>query len=359
MTPLEVLARARIAADGPMPLADYMALCLGHPEHGYYMTRPAIGAEGDFTTAPEVSQMFGEIVGAWLAHAWQLAGSPDPVNLVELGPGRGTLAADILRTFRVLPELSRALRVHLVETSPPMRAAQKERLGETHYLSWHDSLGDVPDGPMLLVANEFFDALPIRQFVRRAEGWRERCVGLARDSLALVDGPPAGGHDIPDALGDAPEGSIHETAPLGRAVAGEIGARLARAPGAALVIDYGYQGPACGDTLQALRGRRPADPLESPGEADLTAHVDFAALAEQAAGVGATCHGPITQASFLTALGIGVRAERLRRAGASGDDLSQALERLTGAGSMGSLFRILAITDPAMNTPPPFDSLAG
>lgn len=358
MTPLEEIIRARIAADGPLPLADYMALCLGHPDHGYYTSRPAIGAEGDFTTAPEISQTYGEIVGAWLAHAWELAGRPAPLRMVELGPGRGTLMADILRTFRLVPALESAVSLHLVETSPRLRQMQAAALCASGIPpSWHDRLSDVPDGPMLLVANEFFDALPIRQLVRRAGAWRERCVGIEGDRLALVDGPEAAPDEIPAPLREAPAGTLVETCPAGRAIAAEIGARLAAAPGAALVIDYGYRQPAAGDSLQALKGKQPADPLDAPGAADLTAHVDFSALADAARGAGAAAHGPLTQGTFLTALGIGLRAERLRRAGAPPGDLALAIERLTGAAGMGSLFKVLALTSPSLPAPPPFDSL--
>ncbi len=359
MTPLENIIRNRIIADGPMPLADYMALCLSHPEHGYYRARPAIGAAGDFVTAPEVSQMFGEIVGAWLAHAWTLAGRPDPVNLVELGPGRGTLMADILRTFRVLPGLASAVRVHLVETSERMRDAQRMALSASgHAPHWHDSLAEVPRGAMLLVANEFFDALPIRQLVRCDGGWRERCVGLKNERLAFVAGPEEAGEEVAASLRDAPDGAIVELCPAARGIAGEIGGRLAADGGAGLIIDYGYRAPGLGDSLQALKGKQAADPLVDPGAADLTAHVDFAALAEAAQEAGAVVCGPITQGAFLTALGIGLRAERLRAAGAAGAELSLAVERLTGAGGMGSLFKVLGLAGQGLPPPPPFDSHA-
>lgn len=358
MTPLERIIRAEIAETGPIPLERYMALCLGHPAHGYYMTRPAIGAEGDFTTAPEISQMFGEIVGAVLAHAWRTMGSPRPVRLVELGPGRATLMLDMLRTFRAMPGLLGAVDVHLVETSPRLRAAQAYRLKEHGVeATWHDSLGTVPEGPMLLAANEFFDALPVRQRVLRAGRWRTRMVGIgAEGRLAFLDTGPVDAADIPGRLREAAEGAVIEDCPAARAIAGAVGTRLARHPGLALVIDYGYREPAHGDSLQALRGRHPADPLEAPGEADLTAHVDFAAIAEAAAGSGARAWGPVTQGSFLTALGIGLRAERLRAAGASGIDLAMAVERLAGAGAMGDLFKVLALASPGLPAPPPFEA---
>ncbi len=360
MTPLEELIHARIAAEGPMPLDRYMALCLGHPEHGYYMTRQAIGSEGDFTTAPEISQMFGEVLAAWLAHGWALAGSPAPVRLVELGPGRGTLATDILKTFRLVPPLAAAVEVHLVETSPLMRAAQAERLERAGPRAfWHDSLADVPEGPMLLVANEFFDALPVRQVVKAPDGWRERCVGIGSDGrLALVDGPPDDAGDIPAALGEAEEGTVVELRPAASAIAHEIGQRLARHPGYGLIVDYGYRDPSAGDSLQALMDGEPADPLSRPGQADLTAHVDFSALAAAAEGGGAVVQGVTRQGAFLTSLGIGARAERLRAAGAPAGELTLALARLTGSRDMGTLFKVLALSSAGLPTMPPFDSEA-
>lgn len=356
MTPLERIIRAEIAETGPMPLERYMALCLGHPQHGYYMARPAIGAAGDFTTAPEISQMFGEIVGAFLAHSWHAIGSPDPVRLVELGPGRATLMLDLLRTFRAMPGLLPAAEIHLVETSPRLRAAQAYRLKEHGFeASWHDSLDTVPEGPMLLAANEFFDALPIRQRIRRGGVWRQRMVGIGADGkLCLLDTGPEDNTAIPPHLIEAPGGAVIEDCPAAREIAAVIGHRLARDPGIALIIDYGYREPAHGDSLQALRGKRPADPLESPGEADLTAHVDFRALADAASETGARAWGPITQGAFLTALGIGLRAERLRASGANSGDLAAALERLTGVGAMGELFKVLAIASPDLPVPPPF-----
>jgi NADH dehydrogenase [ubiquinone] 1 alpha subcomplex assembly factor 7 len=356
MTPLDSLIRAEIAASGPMPLARYMALCLGHPEHGYYMAKPAIGAAGDFTTAPEVSQMFGEIVGAVLAHAWQAMDGPEPVRVVELGPGRATLMLDILRTFKVVPGLLRAVDVQLVETSPRLRAAQQYRMKEHGYsATWHDTLETVPAGPTLLVANEFFDALPIRQRVMHGGRWRERAVSLDADgAFTWTDGPEVPADEIPEDLRAAAAGDIVEDCPAAREIAARIGARLARDPGLAMIVDYGYSRPAHGDSLQALRGKAYADPLDAPGTADLTAHVNFSALAGAAASAGACAFGPITQGSFLTALGIGLRAERLRAHGAAASQLTLALERLTGVGGMGTLFKVLALASPGQTPPPPF-----
>jgi NADH dehydrogenase [ubiquinone] 1 alpha subcomplex assembly factor 7 len=356
-TPLAELLARRIAADGPLTIAAYMAEALGHPAHGYYITRDPLGATGDFTTAPEISQMFGEMIGAWCAERWQAMGRPDPVLLVELGPGRGTLMADALRVLERVPGLATALRLHLVETSPALRARQRAALG-ARPAHWHDRLDSVPDGPLLLVANEFFDALPIRQLVRTEAGWAERCVGLAPDGrgLAFVHDGATAPLLVPPALRDAPAGSVVELCPAGAAVAAAIGARLAAAGGAALIIDYGYAGPACGDTLQAVRAHRHADILAEPGLADLTAHVDFAALARAAEGAGCRGHGPVGQGDFLKALGIGLRAEQLRRLAtpAQARDIEAALARLTGDDQMGRLFKVLALTDAGASVPAGF-----
>lgn len=350
-TPLAVRIRRLIKANGPIGVAEYMALCLTDPEHGYYATRDPFGAAGDFVTAPEVSQMFGEIVGAWLIHAWRLAGAPSPVRLVELGPGRGTLMADILRVARCEPDFLRAASVHLVETSPVLRARQAETLaGAQAEIAWHDGFAQVPDGHLLLVANEFFDALPIRQFVRSEGSWRERVVGLDGDRLAFGLGPGR-----LDSGMDAAEGAILEICPAADALIAEIAQRIARNGVAALVIDYGHAKSAPGETLQAVRRHAFADPLDAPGEADLTAHVDFAALARRARGEGAAVHGPIPQGEFLLGLGLLERAGQLGAAadGAARDALAAAVERLAGPEQMGALFKAMAIARPGL-TPPPF-----
>ncbi len=351
-TPLGRKIRLLIEANGPMHVADYMALCLGDPEHGYYATRDPFGAAGDFVTAPEVSQMFGEIVGAWLVHLWRMTGEPAPVRLVELGPGRGTLMADILRVAAKARGFLDVATVHLVETSPVLRARQAATLANAGVdPAWHDSFSGVPAGSLLLVANEFFDALPIRQFVRVGDAWRERVVGLD-DSGKLAFGIGAG---VLDTRPGAHEGAIFELRPAGQAIAAEIARRIVEENGAALIVDYGHAESAAGDTLQAVRGHRFADPLSAPGEADLTAHVDFAALARSAVAEGAATHGPLTQGEFLLALGLAERAEKL---GANADAagraaLRAAVERLAGPAAMGRLFKVLALTRPAI-APPPF-----
>jgi SAM-dependent MidA family methyltransferase len=356
MTPLEREIRALVAAEGPIPVDRYMALCLGHPVHGYYRTRDPFGAAGDFVTAPEISQMFGELLGLWAATVFESMGRPDRILLVELGPGRGTLMADALRAARAMPGFRAAIEVHLVETSSLLRERQRATLeGAGVPIAWHERLEDLPPGPAIVLANEFLDALPIRQFVRTEAGWRERLVGIdAEGALAfgLAPHPPAGfrppsGEFRAGAVIELPEAAI-------RFVRGLAG-RLAVEGGAALLIDYGYDGFATGDTLQALRRHAPVDPLDSPGTADLTAHVPFARLAVAAMAVQAAVYGPVAQADFLERLGLATRAARL--AGVAGPEQRAAIEaavrRLTdrAPAGMGSLFRVLAIADRRL--PPP------
>ena len=362
-----LLAR-RILMDGPISVGAFMAEALGHPRFGYYMRRDPFGSGGDFTTAPEISQMFGELVGLWCVDTWARLGGPGPVHLVELGPGRGTLMADVLRAAAVLPLFRDNAIVHLVETSPHLRDRQRQTLqpilGDS--VQWHDRLEDVPDGPTILIANEFFDALPIRQVQKTNHGWFERLVDIDPDStddeprfrFVLEAFGSSGSRLVPDALRDAPDGSVVEVSPASQAVARVIGARLAAAPGAALVIDYGYvQGPAVGDTLQAMRSHAYAPVLEAPGEADLTAHVDFAGIAAAAREGGAQSFGPVEQGEWLTRLGIRQRASALsaKASPAQAQDIRGALDRLIDPAQMGRLFKLVALATPgafADATPP-------
>lgn len=358
-TPLGRRLARLIAEAGPITVADYMAHCLGDPEHGYYLTREPFGPAGDFVTAPEISQMFGELVGAWLAEAWHAAGRPSPVRLVELGPGRGTLAADVARTLALLPDLVAATTLHLVETSPRLRDVQARTLAAAPVaVDWHDGLDAVPSGFTLAVANEFFDALPVRQFVRTPEAWRERVVGLGPDGgLAFGLGPGAlAACELPPRLREAPPGAILEVSPASVAVMQTLAGRIARHGGAALAIDYGHAESGIGETLQAVARHAFADPLAAPGEADLTAHVDFAALARAARSAGAAAHGPIGQGDFLAALGLAQRAERLARDAtpAIRATVSAAAERLAAPDQMGTLFKVLAVTPRGTPPPPPF-----
>ncbi|PWC39079.1 SAM-dependent methyltransferase [Azospirillum sp. TSO35-2] len=353
-----LLAR-RIVIDGPLSVGAFMAEALGHPRFGYYMRQDPFGAGGDFTTAPEISQMFGELVGLWCVDSWARLGGPGPFHLVELGPGRGTLMADALRAAAVLPLFRDNAIVHLVETSPTLRDRQRQTLQPIlgDRVQWHDRLEEVPEGPTILVANEFFDALPIRQVQKTAHGWFERLVDL--DPAATEEAPrfrfvleafgSSGSRLVPDRLRDAADGSVVEVSPASQAVAGAIGARLAAAPGAALVIDYGYaHGPAIGDTLQALRRHAFAPALESPGEVDLTAHVDFAAIAAAARAAGAESFGPVDQGDWLCRLGIRQRAAALAAAAtpAQAQDIRGALDRLIEPAQMGTLFKLVALATP-------------
>lgn len=352
----EALARLiaeEIAASGPVTVARFMELALAHPGHGYYVTRDPLGARGDFITAPEVSQMFGELIGLWAAVVWEQMGRPDPFVLAELGPGRGTLMVDALRAGRAQAGFVEAARVHLVETSPVLRACQGEALG-AHSPSWHAGIADLPSGPAIVIANEFFDALPVRQFQRRGGCWVERRVGLVDGALAFVPGDtPATDPTLP---ADAPDGAIAERMAVGVPIAAALARRLAKDGGAALVIDYGHDGGR-GDTLQAVRRHGYAPVLEAPGAADLTAHVDFAQLRAAAEDAGAACFGPISQGRFLLMLGIAQRAERLCR----GRDtetrrrIEAAVRRLIAPSEMGTLFKVTALAAPGLGAPPAFE----
>ena len=344
MSALEKILAEVIAAEGPMPLDRYMALCLGHPSHGYYMSRDPLGDGGDFVTAPEVSQIFGELIGVWLASAWAMMGQPASFNLIELGPGRGTLMADILKASKVMPGFGEAAKVHLVEMSPALRALQKEKLGSD--VTWHDNLASVPEGPMLLVANEFFDAIPIRQFEKRDGKWFERCVGA--EGMGLT----------PSALDAAQgaDGDVIEFAPQRLQIATDIGRRISAHMGAALIIDYGHLQTAPGDTLQALRAHNYVGLTDCPGQSDLTSHVDFESLGKSLAQGGAVVHPALTQRAFLLAMGLEQRAAVL---GSKADIktqqiLTRSVARLAGEAEMGNLFKVMAATSPALATPYPF-----
>jgi SAM-dependent MidA family methyltransferase len=352
MTALATLLRRRIEATGPLTLADYMAECLLHSEHGYYTTRDPFGTAGDFTTAPEISQMFGELLGLGLAQAWLDQGEPAPFTLAELGPGRGTLMADLLRATRQVPGFHAAARVVLVEASPTLRARQRQALGD-HPAQWADDISALPPDPLFLVANEFFDALPIRQFQRHPAGWQERMVGLQAGALAFGLSAPAPLAALAHRLEDTAPGDVVETCAPATAIAAQIGAHLAAAGGAALILDYG-DWRSRGDTLQAMRGHAFADPLATPGEADLTAHVDFEVLALAARPALAAPLAP--QGAFLERLGITARARALAHAlsGPALDAHVAAHRRLTHPQEMGRLFKVLGLHAPGTAPPPGF-----
>ena len=346
---------ARIRAAGPMTLADYMAECLTHPRHGYYVTRDPFGAAGDFTTAPEISQMFGELLGLCLAQAWTDRGSPSSIQLVELGPGRGTLMADILRATRGVPGFHGALSLHMVEASPVLRDKQRETVDRP--ILHHDSLGDVPDdAPLYLVANEFFDALPIRQFCRDGPAWRERVVGLSEGTLVFGLSGPSRPEPLEPRLADTREGDVVETSAPSLAIVRDIARRVAARDGVALIVDYG-DWRSLGDTFQAVSDHAPVDSLDAPGAADLTAHVDFEALSQAASTEGAAVTPMTPQGVFLERLGITARAQVLA-AGMSGDAIDRhiaAHRRLTHPEEMGTLFKAMALYRPKTPVPPGFD----
>lgn len=350
MTPLAKILARRITANGPISLAEYMAECLSHPDFGYYTTRDPIGRAGDFTTAPEISQMFGECLGLALAQAWMDQGRPNNVVLTELGPGRGTLMADVLRSLRIVPEFIDAIDLHLVEHSPTLRERQRTAIRDRN-VTWHKDLLTLPQGPLFLLANEFFDALPIRQFVRTGTGWCERQVGLLEGHLALGLSTPASIAALTDRLDDTKDGDVVETCPALPSIISEIGKRISGHGGLALITDYGGW-HSLGDTFQAVRNHKPEDPLAHPGEADLTAHVDFEAIAQAADPALAT--EMVEQGTLLERLGIRQRTATLAKK-LTGERLDQhllAYQRLTDPSEMGSVFKALALY-PQNATPPP------
>jgi NADH dehydrogenase [ubiquinone] 1 alpha subcomplex assembly factor 7 len=360
--PLEVEIRRRIAAAGPMPVVEFMALCLADSEHGYYTTRDPFGARGDFITAPEISQMFGELIGLWMAALWKQMGAPGNIRIIELGPGRGTMLKDALRAAQVMPAFRDAVVLHLVEISPVLEALQErtlEHLGIPMF--WHPALVDVPKGPAIIVANEFFDALPINQAVKTEHGWHERQIEIdSNGNLAFTFASNTIPHFetlLPPTLRAAPAHSIFEW--RAGTMAFDLGRRLADHGGAALVIDYGHAQSAVGETLQAVGQHAYADPLTAPGHIDLTAHVDFQALARAVEAMGVNGYGPIEQSEFLRRLGIERRSAALK-AEASPDaaaDIDLTVARLIGHGrtGMGTLFKAAAFAHPSVGVPPGFE----
>ena len=347
---LEGFLRRQIQATGAMPVGEFMQRCVA----AYYAGRDPFGREGDFITAPEISQTFGEMIGLWAAVVWQMMGSPAELVLAELGPGRGTLMADLLRAATTLPGFREAIRVHLVETSPALKARQRETLADSAAV-WHETADTLPSGPAIIVANEFFDALPVEHYVYRADGWHERMV-TCRDAFAFTDGPAVSERRMAE-LG-APEarlGDVFEVNPAARKLVQALGRRFAGQPGVLLAIDYGHDHSAVGDTLQAVRRHQPVPALQAPGEADLTAHVDFAALARAAA--PAKTSPIIGQGAFLRRLGIELRAERLAASRPDiAEDLLAGCHRLINPGGMGTLFKVLAVSSPDLADLPGFIS---
>lgn len=350
--------REYLEEHGPLSLAAFMNLALNHPEHGYYNKRAPFGADGDFVTAPEISQMFGELIGLWLATAWQEAGRPKPFRLVELGPGSGQLMADMVRATARVPGFLDHADLHLIESSARLQKLQRQKLPDLG-ITWHETLASVPGGPLFLIANEFFDVLPAHQLVRTPGGWAERLVAIGDEGLTFSEAEaPKTLRDMLPSEGSPDIGEIAELSPARNALAREIGERIGRDGGVAVIVDYGaWVDRITGDTLQAVRGHQPVDPLDAPGEADLTTHVDFKQLGKAAASGGAAVFGPVPQGSFLRTLGIEVRsAALLRRADPEQSrSLREALFRLTDASAMGELFKVLALSAPNASPPPGFD----
>ena len=347
--------KLRLAKSGAITVERFMELALADPQYGYYMTRDPFGTDGDFTTAPEISQMFGELIGLWAAEVWTTMGKPSSVRLIELGPGRGTLMSDALRAARVVPEFRAALDVTLIETSPPLAQLQYDALLTAGApIVWRGSFAEAPDGPAIILANEFLDALPVRQFERRGGQWRERLVrldGAGELAFGVADRPE------PFLNAEADEGAVIEVGAAAHRMMFEIAARLARQGGAALFLDYGHAVTGFSDTLQALRAHTPVPPLTEPGDCDLTAHVDFAAMARSARAAGAAVHGPIDQGDFLRALGVDVRARALgERSPDRAAEIEAARRRLVGKGDneMGALFKAMAVANRAVPAPPGF-----
>lgn len=346
MNALTTILRDRILADGPISVSEYMAQALGHPEHGYYRTRDPFGTRGDFVTSPEISQIFGEMIGLWCAQTWMTLGG-GPVSLVELGPGRGTLMADLLRATRKVPEFHDSITVHMVETSPTLAHEQYVRLRNEHpRIEWLESVEELPDSPTLLVANEFFDALPIKQFVMTDEGVRERRVGWdeATERFVFAQGPA--GLQLAKSGQTIPVGTVMEQCPAARSIMRLLSARIHDHGGAMLLIDYGYLGDAHHDTLQAVKAHSFHPVLREPGDADITAHVDFTTLMQIARDGGLAVAPLANQGEFLLRMGAEQRAQMLVQHAApeKRDSILSSLQRLVVPQAMGELFKVMAAT---------------
>lgn len=356
-TPLEERLIALIKSRGPISVADYMDDALLHPHDGYYTSQAPIGAKGDFTTSPEISQIFGELIGLWLVQSWIDMGSPPAFNLIELGPGRGVLMQDVLRAAKLRPAFLDAAHVWLVETSGRLRHEQQRRLRDAGIATdWADSLSDIPPAPTLIVANEFFDCLPIRQFIRADAGWRERLVGVdpsgTRLEFTTDSAPPLPTIPLPSAE-DTPVGSIFEISEAADVLADEIAKLLLEQDGRALIIDYGQLHGGVGDTLQATRRHAFWPVLAAPGRADITAHVNFEQIARAAFAAGAAAYGPVSQGAFLEKLGLAFRLERLCAGKTAGEtaDIYAGAHRISSPTQMGELFKALCVSAPGLPEP--------
>ncbi len=357
LTPLAKELAGRIAACGPISLHDYMEACLYDPEHGYYRSKSGIGQGGDFITAPEISQVFGELIGLWAGEVWRQMGEPAPVRLVELGPGRGTLMADALRALKILPHFLASATVHLIETSKPLEEAQRAALANVPLdVFWDEGLKDVPSGPVILIANEFLDCLPVRQVLfEAAQGaWRERMVTFENGAFRIVPGSFVRPLEAPcAAVTDIEDGAVFEDRP---AIGGLIGALAQRKPLAALIIDYGYARPSLGDTVQAVKHHRFTGLFDAPGESDITAHVDFLSLKRNAMDAAMKTFGPMPMGEWLLRLGLEARVQQLlgRVSEDEANDIRRRALRLVDPAQMGVLFKVLVLTNGIAAAPPPF-----
>ncbi|MDB5562055.1 MAG: methyltransferase, partial [Hyphomicrobiales bacterium] len=349
---LSDMINLQIRSDGPISVATYMALCLTHPRQGYYKKADPLGAAGDFITAPEISQMFGELIGFFFVNLWQQMQEPKRFTLLELGPGRGSLMSDLLRVATRATGFAEALDLRLLETNPQLAAEQKRRLAQ-YAPKWIENFDDLGEGPLLIVANEFFDALPIRQFVKGQDGWHERMVGLDGDKRIFGLSPtPIPEASLPPAVHTAAEGEVYEAAMVGTGLMTRLAKTIAARGGAILAIDYGYAFTQTGETLQAVRRHGYADPLAEPGEADLSAHVDFGALSEAAHAAGLKVNPVTDQGDFLRALGIAERAQALSKANPKlAETINAALARLTAPDQMGELFKVFCAQSPGLQPP--------
>ncbi len=343
------LVQDEIAAAGPLSVERYMQLALQHPEHGYYVKGDPLGQKGDFVTAPEISQMFGEMAGLWCAEVWRLLGKPDPFVWLELGPGRGTLLRDALRATRKVEGFHQAARLCLIESNETFRSLQRDGLaGEK--ISFIENIEALPSEPVIAIANEFFDALPVRQYAKTKEGWREILVSSFENELRFIAGDQIAPLPFPDGV------SFFEISPQAVAWMRALARHLVARRGAALVVDYGYVGAAGASTLQAVSGHKAVDVLKRPGEVDLTAHVDFSALAAAARKEGARVSSVVGQGDFLRALGIEIRADALKRKATAAQalEIDNALRRLTDPDEMGGLFKAMALFGSAIDDAPGF-----
>ncbi|MEM7619231.1 MAG: SAM-dependent methyltransferase [Pseudomonadota bacterium] len=362
-SPLEQKLIERILADGPISVADFMQASLTDKTHGYYTSKQPIGSDGDFITAPEISQIFGELIGLWAGDVWHNMGSPKPIILCELGPGKGTLMQDALRALKHVPEFLDHVHIHLVESNPYLRDLQRTKLEDIHLsIEWHECLSDLPEGPVIVIANEFLDALPVQQFQRKEPHWYERMVGVRQSAGAqyfefIINNEPAQTLDLshPD-IEHAEERAILEIRPFEKTLLTELSRRSKNAHTCLLMIDYGHEDDGFGDTLQAVKSHHFSDPLKHIGLSDLTTHVNFARLKAQSLQLGLSCFGPMSQGAFLMQLGANLRLQQLLKAATpeQRNELVSGVSRLVSPDKMGVLFKVMVVCCAQLAKPAPF-----